>query len=150
MSEPVYNKLQALIDKWDHFLEQHLQANNTHPLTEHERGFLEGFATATNELRTLVAQLQGVTPKNRIFDTQDIEISRSNEENPPEWEYIYVSFEETPDGIWRVNRVNGVEQPGWDDALSFNEAVRKLRDNGGWRLTNYAKGIHVFRRPFPE
>ncbi|HLA42947.1 MAG TPA: hypothetical protein VJZ27_05900 [Aggregatilineales bacterium] len=131
--------------RWESFVEKARQSESLP--SDYEDGFLEGFETAAMELRALLARVRGLPAPPPVAEREEIVKPNNIPVTEPEWEYLYVTFEKTPEGLWRVKLVNGVSKSIWDDAMSFDEAVQQLRQKEGWRLTNFARGIHVFRRP---
>ncbi|NJL92918.1 MAG: hypothetical protein HC915_03950 [Anaerolineae bacterium] len=69
----------------------------------------------------------------------------ANAPSGQDWEYYYITFEQSSDGVWRVKHLNGVWQPNWEQGLTFNEAVDRL-SRAGWKLARFANGIHIFKR----
>lgn len=144
----LWDKVTGLIEAWEQ-LAVDLSQNTT--VTEHDRGFAEGLAAASSELRILLAQLNGLpVPSPYELDNGDIEMDFRSDPNPlspePEWEYLYITFEQTANGDWMLKDMNGLWLPEWGNAPSFDQAVEQLRHRQGWRLVSFAKGIHVFRR----
>lgn len=138
ITEEGKNLLIDLADKWEKF------AQAETPPNDYERGIMMGFELATSELRALMKQFERTNPLKETQST--IKIAPDDKEKPDtEWEYIYVSFEQAPDGRWRIKHVNGVWQPHWQDSVGFDEAIRRLSQQG-WKLARFANGIHVFRR----
>ena len=142
MSEPQSLLAMALglLGKWETFVSKARKQDNFDALEDYERGFVAGFEAAEAELRTLIAQVHGLPLTNPAEEP-------SLTTEGAEWEYLYIRFEQTEERVWRLNEVNGIRQLQWETAPSFEEAIRRLRDEHGWRLTTFAKGLHVFRRP---
>jgi hypothetical protein len=104
-------------------------------LTDYERGILEGKRQAALEIRALLGQIQET--KNKEDDDGPGKTG---------WEYLYVTFSQEENGVWMVKDVHSGEPFELENASTFSEAIYQLRERGGWRLTNFARGIHVFRR----
>lgn len=139
-----------LIHQWEAFMDEARRADSP---SQYEQGFIEGFEAAFSEVRLLFAQVKGLPthitslPPSADDAELDFALLPENEVlDEPAWEYLYVRFEQTDDGHWHIRDINGIRQDDWQSMDSFNEAVQYLREQGGWRLTNFAKGIHVFRR----
>jgi hypothetical protein len=139
-----------LAQLWEQWASQVSQSPQVSP---HDQGFAEGLAAASSELRILLAQLGGLPlPSPYELANGDIEMDfrpapdQIPEESESEWEYLYVTFEQTPQGDWLLKDMHGLWQPDWGNTPSFEQAIALLRERQGWRLTNFAKGIHVFRR----
>jgi|GEM_PF-3801203 len=143
--------LLELMEKWEEFSYKVQKSPSAKELGEYEKGFVAGFEAAHMELRTMIAQVQGIQlPKTKPLDVPITDISAQGVDATPVpqqiWEYLYVKFEQTSEGVWRLQEVNGVEQLDWHKAPSFDDAIQRLREEEGWRLTTFSKGLHVFRR----
>ena len=139
-----------LLNRWEGFVDEARQRAATH--SEYEQGFVEGFEAAFNEVRLLFAQVNGLPSQYQDDSESDIDFVLRPDtpkvaQDAPLWEYLYVTFDQDATGYWHVRDVSGLHTPIQHPMPSFNEAVQFLREDGGWRLTNFAKGIHVFRRP---
>jgi hypothetical protein len=137
-----------LIGKWESFARGLQTIYDGDELSEYHKGIAMGFEAAAQELRALAGQfdLPESTPAMRKTQEIVLEVSPSDTDIEPSWEYFYVTFDQGSDGTWRIKHLNGVWQPGWQSGMEFDEAVQQLRD-AGWRLARLAHGIHVFRRP---
>jgi len=126
-------------------LRELLQEWEKHPVSgdDYARGYSDGLAEAARGLRTALAQVNGL-------DAHPAALPLGEPESDAAWEYLYVTFHQADTGVWQLQTVNGVWDADWQDAPTFDEAVQRLRQDGGWRLTNFARGIHVFRRPTPQ
>ncbi len=143
-SDSFYIKLHELIQRWETWL----ASVENQPRPDREEGFIQGFQAALDEIRVLYAQVYGLpqdTPLND--DAPDINIPHTPDREEPAWEYLYVTFEKTDTGEWMIDTINGVPSNHAHILGNFSDAVAHLRDQGNWRLTNVAQGIHVFRRP---
>jgi hypothetical protein len=145
----IWGKVVALVDK----LEQLASDLNQNPAASpHDQGFADGLAAASGELRILLAQFNGLPlPSPYELANGDIQMdfrpTEDEEEVELEWEFLYVTFEQTQAGDWMLKDVNGLWHSNWGNAPSFGQAVEQLRNQEGWRLVSFAKGIHIFRRP---
>ncbi|MFP4321725.1 MAG: hypothetical protein ACLFTK_04660 [Anaerolineales bacterium] len=144
-ADTFYMKLHDLIDRWETWL----QAVDDRPRPEREQGFIDGFQAAVNEVRTLYAQVYGLPLSEALGNDVNLDIPPSDvpAAETPEWEYLYVTFQKDTKGAWIIDQINGVPSEDARVLGSFTDAVAHLRNQGNWRLTSVAQGIHVFRRP---
>lgn len=135
-----------LMGKWESFASGLQSIYQGDELSEYHKGIAMGFEAASQELRALIGQFDTPTPQPRQTQEVSIQVNPADTDLEPAWEYFYVTFDQAPDGSWRIKHLNGVWQPGWQTGMIFDDAVEQLSKEG-WRLARFANGIHVFRRP---